>query len=648
MKRTRGLVSLCGLAALALMVPPVPVGASPGVTTGSAVRGAPTVTWLGGGVLGVQQVTVSPDGLTVATAAQDNTVKLWRTSDGQMIRTLTSHNGHVDSVAFTPDGRFLASGGEFVPGDPSGNVKLWRVADGAFLGDFPVPQFAQAFSVAVSPDGTLLAGGLAEAANGGQINIWRISDRTLVRTLSGHTGSVFSVAFSPNGQLLASGSADNSVRVWRVSNGARVRRLTGHTFFVSSVAFSPDGTTLASGSWDTTVRLWRVSNWGLLRTLRGHTESVYSVAFAGNSQTIASGSGDHTIRLWRVSNGALQRTLPAPYVNSVAFIGSATLVGGGFDSHVRVWRTSDGALLTTMGKHTGPVYSVAFSPDSAVFASAGADTTARLWRSADGADLQTLAEHGDVVNAVAFSPDGRLVATAAGSPPPDTVDPTIKIWRVGTPASLLTLPGHTRGSTGVAFSADGSKLVSVGRDGVLKVWQVSTGALVATSTKGSPAGPLAISPQRKVVAVRGTGSTILLFTPEGAPVLGTPPTHGAASSMSFSGDGELLAVGEGAYGNNIEIFRVSDGALVRTLAGDPDGFVQGVAFAPTGSALVSGSGFSRVIQVWDTATGTLRTSYDQETGWGPFPQLPLAFSPSGTHFGYGRGDGPVFVVRNPL
>jgi WD40 repeat protein len=106
-------------------------------------------------------------------------------------------------------------------------------------------------------------------------------------------------------------------------------------------------------------------------------------------------------------------------------------------------------------------------------------------------------------------------------------------------------------------------------------------------------------------------------------------------------------VGEGAYGNNVEIYNVGTGSLVRTLPGDPNGFVQGVAFAPDGSLLASGSGYTHLIQMWNPTTGALLATYDQETGWGPSPQLPLAFAPSSTLFGYGRGDATVVVARTP-
>jgi WD40 repeat protein len=123
----------------------------------------------------------------------------------------------------------------------------------------------------------------------------------------------------------------------------------------------------------------------------------------------------------------------------------------------------------------------------------------------------------------------------------------------------------------------------------------------------------------------------------------TPPT-GNISSLSFSGDGSLLAAGDEAFGDNVHIFRAADGTLVRTLPGDPNGFVQGVAFTPNGTTLASSSGFTHVIQLWNPATGQLRTSYDQETGWGEVTLLPIAFSPGGTQLGYGRGDATVVLA----
>jgi hypothetical protein len=164
-----------------------------------------------------------------------------------VVRTLKGHTHWVGSVAFSPNGKFLASGGW------DETVKLWSVSDGS-----------------------------------------------LVRTLKEHTYSVSSVAFSPDGELLASGSSDKTIKLWGVSDGRLVHTLEGHTDWVWSVAFSPDGEFLASGSSDKTIKLWRVSDGSLVRTLEGHTDSVRSVAFSPDGELLASGSDDNTIRLWPV------------------------------------------------------------------------------------------------------------------------------------------------------------------------------------------------------------------------------------------------------------------------------------------------------------------------------------------------------------
>jgi predicted NACHT family NTPase len=261
----------------------------------------------------VTAVAFSPDGRTLASGSADKTVRLWNVRDPAhpvpLGQPLSGHTDYVRAVAFSPDGRTLASGGH------DETVRLWNVRDPAH----PVP---------------------------------------LGQPLSGHTNYVHAVAFSPDGRTLAAGSADQTVRLWNVTDPADPiplgQPLTGHTDAVNSVAFSPDGRTLATGSTDQTVRLWNVTDPArpipLGQPLTGHTNWVEAVAFSPDSRTLASGSGDQTVRLWSVADPAHPTPVGQPLtghtnaVNAVAFSPDGhSLASGAFDRTVRIWNVTDPA-----------------------------------------------------------------------------------------------------------------------------------------------------------------------------------------------------------------------------------------------------------------------------------------------------------------
>jgi len=643
---------------------------------------------------------ISPDCQLLASGDEYGEIRLWNLNSGKLIRILEGYSVRARcvainpdgqtfvnsflhnksalffSLAFSPDGQILASGGTDM------TINLWNPHTGERLDILEDWDYA-IFSIAFSPDGQTLAGGNTD---GGKMRFWNLDSGELLPSLDGSLEDVSSIAFSPDGQIIAGGGRyDGKIKLWNLSTGELLRTLNEYSGWVQCLTFSPDGQLLVSGGWDETI-IWNATTGELLSTLEPHSGCVMCIAFSSDGKILVVESSDNIIKVWRVmiNNPNQPRPYDAVLGNQNSSPLDAVVLGGlegvkrrlasesveqriaalkealkypqeGVNLVIQALKNESGQVhwaassllrqraepnvkqvlreyqryplfecLRTLIGHSNRVLSVAISADGQTLASGSADQTIKLWNLRTGELLHTLTEHSCWVASVAISADGQTLASGS-------FDKTVNLWNLPTGKLLHTIEGHLDAVMSVAISMD-SQTLAIGADQI-ELWNLRTGELLHTLKSADYVVSVAFSPDEQMLA-SNCDNTIKLWNPYTGQLLRTFAGHSSeVNSVAFSSDGQTLA--SGSHDTTIKLWNPFTGELIRTLTGHSDD-VRSVTFSPDGQLLASGS--FEALNLWHVDTGELLCTLNETQA-----VSCVAISPNGQLIGSGSGNGTIEV-----
>jgi WD40 repeat protein len=461
-------------------------------------------------------------------------------------------------------------------------------------------------------------------------------------------GGILSVAISPDGTLLAAGDTDSKVRLWRIADGKQLWIGKGHYSWIWSVIFSPDGSQVVTGSTDTTIRLWNVATGECLQVWEGASE-IRALAFSPDGNLILKASNQDAT-LWDIATGSCLRTLQGTQVHSDSCIWGVAfspvtriLATGGNDATLKVWEIDTGYCLKTFSGHQGWIRAVTFHPNGQLIASGGNDHTIKLWSIERTECLQTLTGHTETVSDLKFSPDGELIASSS-------YDCTIKIWHVSSGQCLQTLRGHTNLVWTVAFSPDGQTIVSGGDDHAVKFWDIKTGHCFKT-WQGHTNSIICVnypSPPRDyrqdehnqaeqesdwLLASGSEDHVIRLWNIHQQTCCKTLEGHqGRLIALAHSPDAQLLF--SGSSDRTAKLWDIQTEQCLRTFYGHTS-WIWSVAYSPNGQTLATASE-DETIRLWNLEGRCLAILREHKGA-----VFAVAFSPDAKRFVSGAQDGTI-------
>jgi len=478
----------------------------------------------------VSAASFSQDSRVILIGSDDGTIRLWDL-EGRGPRSSFVVPGYGAAVVLSLDGRYLIS-------SRGSTAWLWDAATGQQLRIFE-GHLGDIESVALSPDSRyVLTGSLDKTAR-----LWDAATGRQLRTFTGHTDAILSVTFSPDGRYVLTGSRDRSARLWDAATGQQLRSLEGHTDGVDSVTFSPDGLYMLTGGEDSTARLWEAATGRPVRSFVGRAVGVGSVAFSPDGHYLLTGSLDQRVGFWDAASGQQLRSMSEQTDTTCMAISpnGRLVLTGGMNYSVRLWDAATGQRLRSFDGHSDSIYFVAhsfvaFSPDGRLILTGDADNTAHLWEVATGKRLRSLVGHTGEVYSVAFSPDGLSVLTGSE-------DGSAKLWETTTGRLIRSFQEQKGPIDAVAFSPSGHFVLTGSYEGAATLWDSETGQPVRSLTHFNIRS-VAFSREGSFVLIGGDDNTVRLRDGATGAVIRRFVGHsGPILSVAFSTDGRFMLTG---------------------------------------------------------------------------------------------------------
>lgn len=564
----------------------------------------------------VYSVAFSEDGKFVATGSFDNSIKLWEAPSGKELKTFGGPAGHqkmVLSVAISPSGQFIASG------SADNTLKVWDVPLSTPLRNLATSDAATAITTTI--DGTKVAVG----ANDGLIKILTAADFKELFKLEGHHGKVTGLAFTPNGQILASAGADKTVRFWNATNGQNIAVVGAHAANVNAVGIHPNGTQAFTVGDDGLFKTWTIPTAGS-KVLPGHSGSILAMAMSADGNQIVTASADKTVRQTLTAGKEIRAlTGPSTAVSSVALNPAGNLIAAGAaDSQLFLWNATDGKTVRQLLAHAGAVNAVGFHPQNNQLASGGADGLVKLWAMPPVAPR--VLTHSDGVQ-IALPVGNKIITGGA--------DKILRVWDSAKLAVERQFTGHPGPISAVAASANGQILVSGGADGSIRFWNQATGKEAETLFGHTAAvTALAVNPAgTQLLSASDDGSVRLWQLPVTGPKAMTHPDQ--VTALALSADGTKL-VTAGAD-KQAHLWNLATGQKERDYSG-PTLPVTSVALSSDGK--VAGASSDKTVHVWALADAKVLHKISVPTG-----VAAVAFSPDGKTLAAGLADNSIKLIN---